>query len=235
MSGLPTTAPLPQRPNKPPPQGPAPPAPNNGTNGLSVTNGTSVTSNSVASSGAKPQVNGSHSHTAQKGKKKADIPVDPQAMYESLKSKIAALEEELIHADEEEEKFGEWFALFSLPQTEDINTTSSGGSTEISAWDGGECNPCKVYRIGRLDFPYFMSICLGVLLVRRNETCGARSREGETKARKRQGYRSVALSFKKIECMAYSVDRCFLAKSQLTKANQTKAKLENLARDLTKV
>lgn len=27
-------------------------------------------------------------------------------MYESLKSKIAALEEELTHADEEEERFG---------------------------------------------------------------------------------------------------------------------------------
>ena len=32
--------------------------------------------------------------------------VNPQAMYESLKSKIAALEEELNHAGEEETKFG---------------------------------------------------------------------------------------------------------------------------------
>jgi hypothetical protein len=62
------------------------------------------------------QVNGTHAnhahhnhnHAQTKGKKKVDnnLPVDPQAMYESLKSKIAALEEELTHADEEEERFG---------------------------------------------------------------------------------------------------------------------------------
>lgn len=87
MSSVPATA---QRPSKPPPAGPAPPAPG------------SVPPNPPATNGYKSYANGTHV----KGKKKADLPVDPQAMYESLKSKIAALEEELIHADEEEERFG---------------------------------------------------------------------------------------------------------------------------------
>ena len=35
-------------------------------------------------------------------------------MYESLKSKIAALEEEVTHADEEEERFGVSFFVLLL-------------------------------------------------------------------------------------------------------------------------
>lgn len=101
MSGTPSTAPQSQqqRASKPLPTGPAPPTP-----------GAAPPNPPVNGAGAssKAQVNGTHPPHAssQKGKKKADIPVDPQAMYESLKSKIAALEEELIHADEEEERFG---------------------------------------------------------------------------------------------------------------------------------
>lgn len=89
MSSAPTTA---QRPSKPPPADPA-----------AFTLGSEP-------GHIRPIYNPAylkpHSNGAQKGKKKADLPVDPQAMYESLKSKIAALEEELIHADEEEERFG---------------------------------------------------------------------------------------------------------------------------------
>lgn len=56
------------------------------------------------------QVNGTHNHnhthSTQKGKKKAEPPLDPATMYESLKNRIAALEEEEVHADEEERRFG---------------------------------------------------------------------------------------------------------------------------------
>ena len=45
-----------------------------------------------------------------KNRKKADpTPVDPAVMYESLKSRIAALEEEETHEEEEERKFGACF------------------------------------------------------------------------------------------------------------------------------
>ncbi|KAH7930930.1 hypothetical protein BV22DRAFT_17641 [Leucogyrophana mollusca] len=51
-------------------------------------------------------VNGTHAHN-QKGKKKNDTPVDPATMYESLKSRIAALEEEEVLEEEEERRFAE--------------------------------------------------------------------------------------------------------------------------------
>ncbi|KAJ7040309.1 hypothetical protein C8F04DRAFT_1083138 [Mycena alexandri] len=50
-----------------------------------------------------PGVNGHHA----KGKKKTDTPVDPATMYESLKSRIAALEEEEVLEEEEERRFAE--------------------------------------------------------------------------------------------------------------------------------
>jgi len=40
-------------------------------------------------------------------KKKADpAPIDPAAMYESLKNRIAALEEEEVFVEEEERRYG---------------------------------------------------------------------------------------------------------------------------------
>lgn len=51
----------------------------------------------------QPAANGRN----QGNKKKADpAPVDPAAMYESLKNRIAALEEEETHGEEEERTFG---------------------------------------------------------------------------------------------------------------------------------
>lgn len=47
-------------------------------------------------------------HPAQRGKKKAEQPVDPTQMYETLKNRIAALEEEEVHEEEEERRFGEY-------------------------------------------------------------------------------------------------------------------------------
>ncbi|THG98174.1 hypothetical protein EW145_g7474 [Phellinidium pouzarii] len=114
-----TPAALPLRPSKPPPAGPAPPAPGaapphppTSTPAATATTAAPVlvpgpaaaNGKAAAAATAAAATNGT---SAQKGRKgaKADVPVDPQAMYESLKSKIAALEEELNHADEEELKF----------------------------------------------------------------------------------------------------------------------------------
>ena len=43
----------------------------------------------------------------QKGKKKAES-VDPAAMYETVRNRIAALEEEEVHGEEEERRIGAW-------------------------------------------------------------------------------------------------------------------------------
>lgn len=91
MSGTHTAT---QRPSKPPPVGPAPPAP------------ASAPPNPPATNGSKPHVNG-----VQKAKKKTDLPIDPQTVLDSLKNRIAALEEEKTHADEEEGRIGNVFQL----------------------------------------------------------------------------------------------------------------------------
>jgi hypothetical protein len=52
-------------------------------------------------------VNGAHPPPS-KSKKKEPAPVDPAAMYETLKNRIAALEEEEVLEEEEEKRFGEF-------------------------------------------------------------------------------------------------------------------------------
>ena len=93
------------RPAKPPPTGLAPSAPAvvppllpNHSNPPNVNRTVPPHSNNTV-------VNGTYTHN-QKGKKKNDTPVDPAAMYESLKSRIAALEEEEVLEEEEEKIFG---------------------------------------------------------------------------------------------------------------------------------
>ena len=91
---------------KPPPAGPtppapavAPPAPPN----ANAAHPTPSANRSNAQHGTTPTANG---HTTQKGKKRNDVPVDPATMYESLKNRIAALEEEEVLEEEEERRFG---------------------------------------------------------------------------------------------------------------------------------
>lgn len=91
-----------QRPSKPPPAGPAPPAP---VPAPSSSSATPASAGSTASASKNHAPNGTNKTTKKAGKA-ADSPVDPQAMYESLKTKIAALEEELNTADEAELKYG---------------------------------------------------------------------------------------------------------------------------------
>ncbi|KAA1468120.1 hypothetical protein DENSPDRAFT_770553 [Dentipellis sp. KUC8613] len=59
-----------------------------------------------ATNGTHHAHNHAHGHT-QKAKKKEPAPVDPATMYESLKNRIAALEEEEVLEEEEERKFAE--------------------------------------------------------------------------------------------------------------------------------
>ncbi|OBZ79272.1 hypothetical protein A0H81_01563 [Grifola frondosa] len=122
-------------------------------------------------------VNGTHVPSIQKGKKKAaEQPVDPSQMYETLKNRIAALEEEEVHEEEEERRFAE----------EAQNSVSGMGENAIHA---------KYIEL----FAEF----------KRLERDHAKEKQKLVKDKD-------------------------AAKGQLTKANQTKTKMENLARELQK-
>ncbi|KAF8921970.1 hypothetical protein CPB85DRAFT_1209902 [Mucidula mucida] len=163
---------------KPPPTGPAPPAP--------------VSAPPAPPSNARtgppphnhpPPVNGTNQHhhhnpppSNAKGKKKVDSPVDPATMYESLKNRIAALEEEEVLEEEEERRFAE---------------------EAQKSVKGMEENAIHAKYIEL--FAEF----------KRLERDHAKEKQKLTKDKD-------------------------AAKSQLTKANQTKTKMENLARELQK-
>jgi len=90
---------------KPPPAGPTPPAPSTAPPAPPNHN-TAIYPPSTGNrpNSHTPGVNGHHH--PQKGKKKNDAPVDPATMYESLKNRIAALEEEEVLEEEEERRYG---------------------------------------------------------------------------------------------------------------------------------
>lgn len=95
----------PPRTQKPPPPGPTPPAP------LATPPAAPVTPAQSSATTARPPLHPSAVNGTQKAKKKNDAPVDPAAMYESLKNRIAALEEEEVLEEEEERQFGLHSAL----------------------------------------------------------------------------------------------------------------------------
>lgn len=92
---------------RPPPTGPTPPAPPAAPPTPPNNAGAQPNTGQPPPANRQPNgpVNGAHSH-AQKGKKKNDPPVDPSQLYESLKNRIATLEEEEIHNEEEERRIG---------------------------------------------------------------------------------------------------------------------------------
>lgn len=63
-------------------------------------------------------------------------------MYETLKNRIAALEEEEVHEEEEEKRFGESSTTAFVTEA---NAESSGGSAELRLGDGGKRHSCKVH------------------------------------------------------------------------------------------
>ncbi len=53
-------------------------------------------------------------NAAKRGNKKNPDPsVDPSQLYESLKNRIATLEEDMIHNEEEGKRIREWLNLYS--------------------------------------------------------------------------------------------------------------------------
>ncbi|KAG6910489.1 hypothetical protein DXG01_009908 [Tephrocybe rancida] len=163
---------------KPPPTGPAPPPPvtvpptppahNNAAHPPAI-------NRSNPPHNHTPGTNGHHHH-AQKGKKRNDVPVDPATMYESLKNRIAALEEEEVLEEEEERRYAEE----------------------------------------------------AVKSVKGMEEAAIHSKYIELFAELKRLERDHAKEKQKL------VKDKDAAKGQLTKANQTKTKMENLARELQK-
>ncbi|KIJ53495.1 hypothetical protein M422DRAFT_25368 [Sphaerobolus stellatus SS14] len=86
---------------KPAPTGPAPPAPAPAP--PTAPTNTSTAANGATSHGHPPATNAASS---QKGKKKAEA-VDPVTMYETVRNRIAALEEEEVHGEEEERRIAD--------------------------------------------------------------------------------------------------------------------------------
>ncbi|KAH9897756.1 hypothetical protein C8Q73DRAFT_370629 [Cubamyces lactineus] len=160
------------RQGRPAPAGPTPPAP---AAAPPVPPNTAHTQPGTRPPNGAP-ANATHA-PAQKGKKKApEQPVDPTQMYETLKNRIAALEEEEVHEEEEERRFAE----------EAQKSVSGMTETAIHA---------KYIEL-------FAEL-------KRLERDHAKEKQKLVKDKD-------------------------AAKSQLTKANQTKAKMENLARELQK-
>ena len=192
MNGTTTT--LPQnasaRQAKPVPAGPAPPAPAAAPpvppnhSHSTPANRASLPSHNHAST-----VNGTHT----KGKKRNDAPVDPAAMYESLKNRIAALEEEEVLEEEEEKRFGVCLVSLSPPTINPPFSLPSRGSAKVRERNGGECYSRQIHRAGACSINGLgHSATLWAVPVRRTQENGARSREGETKVGQRQGRRSVS-------------------------------------------
>ncbi|KAI0720057.1 hypothetical protein C8T65DRAFT_706060 [Cerioporus squamosus] len=162
----------PARHGRPAPAGPTPPAPAAAPPvppNPSQPQPASRTTNGTA-------VNGTHAPPPKGKKKAAEQPVDPSQMYETLKSRIAALEEEEVHEEEEERRFAE----------EAQNSVSGMTETAIHA---------KYIEL-------FAEL-------KRLERDHAKEKQKLVKDKD-------------------------AAKGQLTKANQTKTKMENLARELQK-
>ncbi|KAF8514792.1 hypothetical protein JB92DRAFT_2811258 [Gautieria morchelliformis] len=100
---------------KPAPTGPAPPVPASAPPiPPNVTSANTRTAqphahhspNCGAVNGATSHAHPPAPHTTQKGKKKAES-VDPATMYETVRNRIAALEEEEVHGEEEERRIAE--------------------------------------------------------------------------------------------------------------------------------
>lgn len=118
---------------KPPPAGPAPPPP------------ASAPPNPPAAARTQPPHSHVNGQQPQKGKKKNDIPMDPATMYESLKNRIAALEEDQVMGEEEERQFGT--PLHSYTHSRFLNFLSGRGP-EIGQRHDRDRNSCQIHRIG---------------------------------------------------------------------------------------
>lgn len=127
----PQSLPSPRAP-KPPPSGPAPPAPLV----------TPPAPPNHSSSATRPPLHSPTVNGTQKAKKKNDAPVDPAAMYESLKNRIAALEEEEVLEEEEERQFGLPIPFPSFPF---LSSSRSRGGRQVRQRYGRERYPRQIH------------------------------------------------------------------------------------------
>lgn len=145
---------------KPPPAGPAPPAPATAPP-VPPTNPNPGIPQPVNNGRANGPAHHHHHHHHQhnpngqtqassgKNKKRNDAPLDPAAMYESLKNRIAALEEEEEIEEEEERKIGVFRQCNHRSGAMRL-TLTSGGSSQVGQRYGGKRDPCKIRRTGTL-------------------------------------------------------------------------------------
>ena len=145
----------------------------------------------------QPPPNAQHS----KNKKKVEpAPVDPAVMYESLKSRIAALEEEETHEEEEERGFGASFASSTLfnASAQKVDQTHALRFTAEEAQKSVKGVPDNLVhtKYVELVWPSPPSLCRGSIpvftrnsSVRRIQTTREGPRQGETEVGQGQGCR----------------------------------------------
>ena len=206
-----TTVALPRTP-KPPPTGPAPAPP------------------SASVRQPHPAV------TNGKSKVKVDpAAIDPAAMYESLKSRIAALEEEEVFVEEEERRYGAraCTSVVTRPSGPYMRRPCATAEEAQKQVRGLEENAVHVKYIELVRVRRPPSVPLArVLSAHSLQSSSAWS--ASTRRRSRSCLRTRTLVYL-LHRTLFSLPDVNAAKSQLTKANQTKIKMENLARELQKV
>jgi hypothetical protein len=207
-----TTVALPRTP-KPPPAGPAPSPP----------------------SGSVRQPHPAVTN----GKSKAKVEpaaVDPAAMYESLKSRIAALEEEEVFVEEEERRYGARVCTSvvtrpSGPYMRRPCATAEEAQKQVRGLEENAVH-VKYIELVRVCRPPYVPLAR-VLSAHSLQSSSAWS--ASIRRRSRSCSRTRTLVLCSCTCLVFSPPDVNAAKGQLTKANQTKIKMENLARELQKV
>jgi hypothetical protein len=208
-----TTVALPRTP-KPPPTGPAPAPPSGSVRQPhpAVTNG--------------------------KSKAKVDpAAIDPAAMYESLKSRIAALEEEEVFVEEEERRYGARVCTSvvtrpSGPYMRRPCATAEEAQKQVRGLEENAVH-VKYIELVRVCRPPSAPLAR-VLSAHSLQSSSAWSASTRRRNRSCSRTRTLVYLFH-LPLLFFSPPDVNAAKGQLTKANQTKIKMENLARELQKV
>ena len=174
---------------------------------------------------------------------KADpAPIDPAAMYESLKNRIAALEEEEVFVEEEERRYGARVCTSVVvprpyrPYVRRLCATAEEAQKHVR---GLEENAVHVKYIELVRVHRRPSAPLArVLSAHSLQSSSAWSASTRRRSRSCSRTRTLVRLLHPPPPFFFLSLKLFdanVAKGQLTKANQTKIKMENLARELQKV
>lgn len=200
-----------------------------------ATNGTSAATTPTNNT---PTTNG---RTTTK-KKPPETAIDPVSMYESVRSRIAALEEEEGIEEEEDNRMGLYgvksvgndccsFSSYLLSIAEQARSAIKGMSD--SAIHARYVELVRyIYKCSSIWPSYTMTP--QYQQVRRNEREHARERQKLTKDKDTGTYYLEYRRWRHRDLIMTALFTCSIAKSSLTKANQAKTKLENIARELQK-